>query len=72
MTASWVSFVHHLTPEPPSRSDVVLMWPEYGVAGQNMVFAVDASFVEEDTYREDGIGFWIEQRVLGCVGVPIG
>jgi hypothetical protein len=50
----------------------VLMWPEYGVAGQNMVFAADASFVEEDTYREDGIGFWIEQRVLGCVGVPIG
>jgi hypothetical protein len=37
-----------------------------------MVFVADASFVEEDSYRAEGIEFWIEQTNVGCVGLRIG
>jgi len=67
-----VSFIHHLVPDPLHRSDVVLSWPDYHNASQNMVFAADASYIEEDSYRNEGIQFWAEQRILGCVGVPVG
>jgi hypothetical protein len=37
-----------------------------------MVFVADASSVEEDDYRAEGIDFWTEQRIKGCRNVPVG
>lgn len=71
MTGAWVSFVDHLDPNPISNESVP-SWPDYGVGAQNMVFVADASSVEEDDYRAEGIDFWTEQRIKGCRNVPVG
>ncbi|RDW84960.1 hypothetical protein BP6252_02550 [Coleophoma cylindrospora] len=69
MTGAWVSFIHHLTPDPVNSSDLVLSWPDYRNSSQNMVFLADANSVEEDTYRQEGIELWTQQRILGCSGI---
>lgn len=50
----------------------MLEWPDYRVAGENMVFIADGEFVEEDVYRSEGVGFWIEERRKGCLGLGDG
>jgi carboxylesterase type B len=69
MSGAWASFVHSLDPNY-ARSDPE--WPEYGVAGQNMVFVADEEYVEEDVYRTQELAFWTEQRIQGCTGLRAG
>lgn len=76
MSGAWVGFVHHLDPSPlvnvSDSGDLVFGLPDYRVAGQNMVFAGDASHVEVDEYRSEGLAFWTEQRIVGCTGLRAG
>lgn len=70
MTGAWASFVHSLD---PNYGDSVLEWPDYRVAGQNMVFVGDGEHhVEEDVYRSEGLTLWTEQRIKGCTGLRAG
>ena len=69
MTGSWVSFIHHLEPNPLNVKDISLSWPDYRVAAENMVFVADGSYIEEDVYRSEGLKLWTEQRILGCNGL---
>jgi hypothetical protein len=69
MTGAWASFVHSLN---PNYDESVLEWPDYRVAGQNMVFVGDGENVEEDVYRGAGLALWTEQRIRGCTGLRPG
>ncbi|KAL3419365.1 carboxylesterase family protein [Phlyctema vagabunda] len=69
MTGAWASFVHSLN---PNHGEHVLEWPDYRIAGQNMVFVADGESVEEDVYRSDGLALWTEQRIQGCSGLRSG
>lgn len=68
MTGAWASFVYS---HNPNHSNSSITWPDYRVAKQNMVFVADGEHVQKDTYRNDGINLWIEQRIQGCVGIVI-
>lgn len=66
MTRSWISFVHDLDPNHTKLSNAP-SWPKYKTKKpRNMVFKASKSFVEEDTYRSEGIKLWTEQRIKGC------
>jgi hypothetical protein len=71
MMGAWISFIHRLVLDPTSCSEIVLSWPDHRNARQNMVFAADASYIE-DSYRRERIEFWTKRRVLDCVEVPVG
>ncbi|KAH7314245.1 alpha/beta-hydrolase [Rhexocercosporidium sp. MPI-PUGE-AT-0058] len=69
MIGAWASFVHSLN---PNYGDFVLEWPDYRVAGQNMVLVADGEHAEEDVYRTAGLALWTEQRIQGCAGLRAG
>ena len=69
MSGAWASFAHGLD---PNFGNFSLHWPDYRVAGQNMVFVADEEHVEEDLYRKQGLALWIEQRIQGCTGLRAG
>jgi hypothetical protein len=68
MTGAWASFVYS---QDPNYGNSSIVWPDYRVAKQNMVFIADGEHVEEDTYRSEGIKLWVEQRIKGCIGIDI-
>ncbi|PKS08587.1 hypothetical protein jhhlp_004973 [Lomentospora prolificans] len=60
MTAAWASFVHDLDPNP--FNDIALPhWPEYGLEGNSIVLNGFGSWLETDTYREEGVKYIIEK-----------
>lgn len=69
MSGAWASFAHGLD---PNFGNSGLHWPDYRVAGQNMVFVADEEHVEEDLYRKQGLALWTEQRIQGCTGLRAG
>jgi carboxylesterase type B len=68
MARAWVSFVHDLDPNVDrdrARGDRCVefqlpYWPDYALAGENMVFRVDGSYVERDTWRTEQLAYWKE------------
>ncbi|KAL3484421.1 carboxylesterase [Aspergillus germanicus] len=66
MARAWVSFVHDLDPNVDrdrARGDRCVesqlpYWPDYALAGENMVFRVDGSYVERDTWRTEQLAYW--------------
>ncbi|KAK8047988.1 alpha/beta-hydrolase [Apiospora saccharicola] len=62
MTSAWVSFAHDLDPNPGGNS-ALPHWPEYGKEANSIVFNGQGSWVEKDTYRDEGIRYII-QNVL--------
>lgn len=64
--AAYVSFVHHLDPNPPAVWDVLgkvdalalPVWPEYSLEDPtNMVLNATGPWVEPDTWRKEGIAY---------------
>ncbi|KAK0631140.1 lipase [Bombardia bombarda] len=61
---AYVRFVHNLNPNtlhlPPAITDTSMLpyWPRYNQSTpMNMVLNASGSFIEEDTFRKDGIAF---------------
>ncbi|EIN05235.1 alpha/beta-hydrolase [Punctularia strigosozonata HHB-11173 SS5] len=57
MTSYWVSFIHKLDPNQ-NGVDGAPVWPSYRDAKKNMVFKRQGSYVEDDSYRVEGIAFY--------------
>ncbi|GAA5824736.1 hypothetical protein JCM11251_005320 [Rhodosporidiobolus azoricus] len=54
MQSQWISFIHDQTPNNHGVANAT-EWPNYQDSASNYVFRRQASFVEEDTYRKEGI-----------------
>ncbi|KAK8017794.1 Alpha/Beta hydrolase protein [Apiospora rasikravindrae] len=59
MTSAWVSFAHDLDPNPGGNS-ALPHWPVYGEEANSIVFNGYGSWIEKDTYRDEGIQYIIE------------
>jgi carboxylesterase type B len=65
MARAWVAFVHNLDPNVDCASGddglgklQLPHWPDYASGGENMVFRVDGSYIEGDTWREEQLAYW--------------
>ncbi|KAJ0426885.1 carboxylesterase [Aspergillus carlsbadensis] len=68
MVRAWVGFVHDLDPNGDCRGGFsnssgcdqgqLPYWPGYASGGENMVFRVDVSYVERDTWRAEQLAYW--------------
>jgi carboxylesterase type B len=65
MRGAWVSFVAKHNPNRKGQP----YWPDYRYEKSNMGFKIRASAAEPDTYRQEGIQIWIDQRISGCSGL---
>ncbi|KAL2155929.1 hypothetical protein VTH82DRAFT_671 [Thermothelomyces myriococcoides] len=62
MSTAWVNFITVQNPNGPDGGET---WPVYdaevgGGVGQNMVWTEDGGYVEHDSFRAQGINYFIE------------
>ncbi|KAK7910656.1 alpha/beta-hydrolase [Apiospora marii] len=70
VTSAWVSFAHDLDPNPggirvadvgnPLEDSTLPNWPEYGNEANSIVFNGQGSWVEKETYRDEGVQYIIK------------
>ncbi|KAI1333479.1 lipase [Xylariaceae sp. FL0016] len=61
---AYIGFVNHLDPNEVSADKLLPDWPVYAIeAPSNMVLNATESWVEDDTWRRDGIAFMMTPEV---------
>ncbi|ORY88278.1 alpha/beta-hydrolase [Leucosporidium creatinivorum] len=56
MTSYWISFIHDLDPNGNEYPDAP-NWPDYASSASNLVFERQASYLEKDDWRAEGMAF---------------
>lgn len=65
MRNAWTAFAAN---HNPNRNGVPY-WPDYRSDMSFMSLAINASVAQPDTYRQEGIDIWIQERIVGCSGL---